>query len=81
MLTTTDGAGRAGVIAIPLRSNYIEAGHPLSEFLEDFPTLSKEQAIAALSRQGSTARSCASCLMSAAPAADARDDSRFRSTC
>ena len=28
--------------------DYIEAGHPLSEFLEDFPTVSKEQAIAAL---------------------------------
>ena len=27
---------------------YIEAGEPLSEFLEDFPTVSKEQAIAAL---------------------------------
>jgi len=32
--------------------DYIEAGHPLSEFLEDFPTLSKEQAVAALSRPG-----------------------------
>ena len=28
--------------------DYIEAGQPLSEFLEDFPTVSKEQAIAAL---------------------------------
>ncbi len=28
--------------------DYIEAGEPLSEFLEDFPTVSKEQAIAAL---------------------------------
>ena len=27
---------------------YIEAGQRLSEFLEDFPTVSKEQAIAAL---------------------------------
>src|SRR5437870_10516880 len=27
--------------------DYIEAGQPLSEFLEDFPTVSKEQAIAA----------------------------------
>ncbi len=27
---------------------YIEAGQPLSEFLKDFPTVSKEQAIAAL---------------------------------
>jgi uncharacterized protein (DUF433 family) len=28
--------------------DYIEAGQPLSEFLEDFPTVSREQAIAAL---------------------------------
>ena len=28
--------------------DYIEAGQPLSEFLEDFPTVSKEQVIAAL---------------------------------
>jgi uncharacterized protein (DUF433 family) len=28
--------------------DYFEAGQPLSEFLEDFPTVSKEQAIAAL---------------------------------
>ena len=28
--------------------DYIEEGQPLSEFLEDFPTVSKEQAIAAL---------------------------------
>jgi len=28
--------------------DYIEAGQPLSEFLEDFPTVSKEQAIVAL---------------------------------
>lgn len=28
--------------------DYIEAGQPLSEFLEDFPTVSKEQAIGAL---------------------------------
>ena len=28
--------------------DYIEAGQPLSEFLEDFPTVSSEQAIAAL---------------------------------
>ena len=27
---------------------YLEAGHPLGEFLEDFPTVTKEQAIAAL---------------------------------
>lgn len=28
--------------------DYIEAGQPLSEFLEDFPTVSSEQAVAAL---------------------------------
>lgn len=28
--------------------DYLEAGQPLPEFLEDFPTVSKEQAIAAL---------------------------------
>jgi uncharacterized protein (DUF433 family) len=28
--------------------DYIGAGQPLSEFLEDFPTVSKEQAISAL---------------------------------
>lgn len=28
--------------------DYLEAGEPLSEFLEDFPTVTKEQAIAAL---------------------------------
>jgi len=27
---------------------YLEAGQPLSEFLEDFPTVSKEQAVALL---------------------------------
>lgn len=28
--------------------DYIEAGHPLAEFLEDFPTVSKAVAVAAL---------------------------------
>ncbi len=28
--------------------DYLEAGQPLAEFLQDFPTVSKEQAIAAL---------------------------------
>lgn len=28
--------------------DYLEAGDPLSEFLEDFPTVSREQAVAAL---------------------------------
>lgn len=28
--------------------DYLEGGHPLSDFLDDFPTVSREQAIAAL---------------------------------
>jgi uncharacterized protein (DUF433 family) len=28
--------------------DYLEAGDPLTEFLEDFPTVSREQAVAAL---------------------------------
>jgi len=30
--------------------DYIEGGHPLSDFLEDFPSVSREQAVAALER-------------------------------
>lgn len=35
---------------VPLATllDYLEAGQPLSEFLEDFPTVTKEQAVAAL---------------------------------
>lgn len=35
---------------VPLQTlpDYVESGQPLSEFLEDFPTVPKEQAIAAL---------------------------------
>ena len=35
---------------VPLQTllDYLEAGDPLSEFLEDFPTVSREQAVAAL---------------------------------
>ena len=35
---------------VPLATllDYLEAGQPLSEFLEDFPTVTREQAIAAL---------------------------------
>ncbi len=35
---------------VPLRTliDYIEAGQPLAEFLEDFPSVSREQAVAAL---------------------------------
>jgi uncharacterized protein (DUF433 family) len=28
--------------------DYIEGGHPLADFLDDFPTVSREQAIAAI---------------------------------
>ena len=35
---------------VPLQTliDYLEAGDPLGDFLEDFPTVSREQAIAAL---------------------------------
>ena len=35
---------------VPLQTllDYLEAGEPLGEFLEDFPTVSREQAVAAL---------------------------------
>ncbi|HEY2324585.1 MAG TPA: DUF433 domain-containing protein [Thermoanaerobaculia bacterium] len=35
---------------VPLQAliDYLEGGHPLSDFLDDFPTVSREQAIAAL---------------------------------
>jgi uncharacterized protein (DUF433 family) len=35
---------------VPLQTllDYLEGGQPLSEFLEDFPTVTREQAIAAL---------------------------------
>ena len=45
--------------------DYLEAGQPLSEFLEDFPTVSSEQAIAALGEsQRGASHPCASCLTS-----------------
>lgn len=35
---------------VPLQAllDYLEGGHPLRDFLDDFPTVSREQAIAAL---------------------------------
>lgn len=35
---------------VPVRNlfDYLEAGDPLDEFLEDFPSVSREQAVAAL---------------------------------
>jgi uncharacterized protein (DUF433 family) len=42
--------------------DYLEGGHPLSEFLEDFPTVKREQAIAVLEQAKQI-------LVSSAPAA------------
>ena len=39
--------------------DYLEGGQPLSEFLEDFPTVSKEQAIAALEQAKEALLACA----------------------
>ncbi|HEU4454840.1 MAG TPA: DUF433 domain-containing protein [Longimicrobium sp.] len=35
---------------VPLRNliDYLEGGHPLEEFLDDFPSVTREQSIAAL---------------------------------
>jgi uncharacterized protein (DUF433 family) len=35
---------------VPLQAliDYLEGGHPLSDFLDDFPTVAREQAVAAL---------------------------------
>lgn len=35
---------------VPLKTliDYLEGGHPLDEFLDDFPTVSREQVISAL---------------------------------
>ncbi|MEP7012694.1 MAG: DUF433 domain-containing protein [Acidobacteriota bacterium] len=39
---------------VPFRTllDYLEGGHPLSEFLDDFPTVRHDQAIAALEEAG-----------------------------
>jgi uncharacterized protein (DUF433 family) len=39
---------------VPFRAllDYLEAGHTLAEFLDDFPTVTREQAIAALEEAG-----------------------------
>ena len=41
---------RGAFAGLPLATllDYLEAGQPLSEFLEDFPTVTREQAVAAL---------------------------------
>jgi uncharacterized protein (DUF433 family) len=38
---------------VPFKSlmDYLEAGHPLEDFLDDFPSVTREQAIAALVRR------------------------------
>jgi len=40
-------------VPVQALTDYIEAGHSLQQFLDDFPTLSREIAIAALGRPGS----------------------------
>ena len=51
--------------------DYLEAGDPLGEFLDDFPTVTREQAIAALEQaRERPLRPCAFCLMSACRGAD-----------
>lgn len=39
---------------VPLRAlfDYLAGGHPLAEFLDDFPSVSREQAVAALRLAG-----------------------------
>ena len=41
--------------------DYLEAGQPLSDFLDDFPTVTRDQAIAALeqAKEALFARACA----------------------
>ena len=35
-------------VAVGALLDYLEAGHPLADFLEDFPSVSRDQAIAVL---------------------------------
>jgi uncharacterized protein (DUF433 family) len=48
---------------VPLKNliDYLEGGHPLNEFLDDFPSVTQEQAIAALeeAKEMMTKRACA----------------------
>jgi uncharacterized protein (DUF433 family) len=41
---------------VPLKNliDYLRGGHPLEEFLDDFPSVTREQAIAALGNVGDT---------------------------
>jgi uncharacterized protein (DUF433 family) len=52
---------------VPLATllDYLEAGQPLSDFLEDFQTVTREQAGPGAG-QGGAPRPCPSCLTSAA---------------
>ena len=52
---------------VPVKNlfDYLEAGHSLDEFLDDFPSVSRAQAQAALElAHEALIRSCASCSMS-----------------
>jgi len=51
--TSADRLGGAAVFAgtrVPVQSliDYLEAGHPLDQFLDEFPSVSREHAIAVL---------------------------------
>lgn len=45
--------------------DYLEAGDPLNEFLEDFPTVTREQAVTALEQAKNALLARAFCLTSA----------------
>ena len=50
--------------------DYLEAGDPLSEFLEDFPTVSRDLAVArSRASEGRSVGPCAFCLTSVCPGA------------
>ncbi len=36
------------LVSVHALLDYLEAGHPLNEFLDDFPSVNREQAVAAL---------------------------------
>ena len=48
----------AGTGAVPVQTqfDYLSHGHPLDEFLEDFPTVTREHALAMLKLAGKTHR-------------------------
>jgi uncharacterized protein (DUF433 family) len=57
---------------VPLRNliDYLERGHDLDEFLDDFPTVSRQQTIAALeAAHEMLSGPCASCLTNSFPVA------------